>query len=360
MDQFNMSMPGEPQIGLPGNHVVARIKQEAGIEMQLGPLAAIGISAGLNFLGGMSARKSQSKQRKAEEAWLKKKYEEYDYPSWIMQSKKLHSDWKHKQAGIEIARENEDLLHGYKTQNAQNQYNQALAIHQFQKDKLAAQYDKSEELFNKSLGLNERSADAAKSDIDRKWEETVQEFTYEDENLIIQNVLEAGQQRARGRAGVTAQKTQQARLMELGTDQAINLQSLMSAGLQKDADLRDIQYQKDAADMQADARRMLKPMAAPGPVKPLIAPKGIFQDLRALEDFDYGMAPLRGVAQTQVPSWGSVLANAAGAGLSAYATYSTGKSSFNAPSSGGHSAMDYYSGGGSNPWGSMTETVIGG
>ena len=80
--------------------------------------------------------------------------------------------------------------------------------------------------------------------------------------------------------------------------------------------------------MQADARRMLKPTRAPGPVKPLIAPKGIFQDLRALEDFDYGMAPIKGVAQTQVPSWGSVLANAAGAGLSAYATYSTGKSSF--------------------------------
>ena len=286
------------------------------------------ISTGANLLSGFFDRRSASKQRRAEEAWLKKKYEEYDYPSWMMQGDKLKADWKHKQAGIEIARQNEDLLHDYKTQNAQNQYNQALAIHQVQQEKLNAQYDKSEELFNKSLGLNERSADAARSDLDRKWEETVQEFTYEDENLIIQNVLEAGQQRARGRAGVTAQKTQQVRAFELGTDQAINLQSLMSAGLQKDADLRDIQYQKDAADMQADARRMLKPMAAPGPVKPLIAPKGIFQDLRPLEEFDFGVAPIQGIASTQVPSWGSVLANAAGAGLSAYATYTAGKSSF--------------------------------
>ena len=292
------------------------------------PATAVAVSAGFNFVKGIFGRRSQSKQRAAEEAWKKKLHEEYEYPSWIMQGKKLHADWKHKQAGIEIARQNEDLLHAYKTQNAQNQYNQALAIHQFQQDKLDAQYNKSEELYGKSLGLNERSADAAKSDLERKWQETVQEFTYEDENLIIQNVLAAGQQRARGRAGVTAQKTQQARLMELGTDQAINLQSLMSAGLQKDADLRDIQYQKDAADMQADARRMLKPMAAPGPVKPLIAPKGIFQDLRALEDFDYGMAPLPGVPQTQVPSWGSVLATAAGKSISAYAQYTSGKSSF--------------------------------
>ena len=355
-----MSMPGEPQIGLPGNHVVDRIKQESGIEMSLTGTEAFLFSAGANLISGFFGRKSASKQKNAEEAFLKKKYEEYDLPSWMMSAEKLDSDWRHKQDGINIAKYNEENLAIYKDKNARNQYNHALKIYDIQNQRLDEQYAKSEDLYNKSLGLNERSADAARSDLSRKWDETVQSFAYEDENLIIQNVLEAGQQRARGRAGVTAQKTQQARLMELGTDQAINLQSLMSAGLQKDADLRDIQYQKDAADMQADARRMLKPMAAPGPVKPLIAPKGIFQDLRALEDFDYGMAPIKGVAQTQVPSWGSVLANAAGAGLSAYATYSTGKSSFNAPSSGGHSAMDYYSGGGSNPWGSMTETVIGG
>ena len=92
------------------------------------PATAVAVSAGFNFVKGIFGRRSQSKQRAAEEAWKKKLHEEYEYPSWIMQGKKLHADWKHKQAGIEIARQNEDLLHGYKTQNAQNQYNQALAI----------------------------------------------------------------------------------------------------------------------------------------------------------------------------------------------------------------------------------------
>tara|TARA_R100001082_G_scaffold1936_1_gene1797 strand:- start:617 stop:1576 length:960 start_codon:yes stop_codon:yes gene_type:complete len=291
-------------------------------------------SVGIGLWSGAQNRKAAKDARAAEEAFLKKKYEEYDIPSWMMSVDKLEADWTHKQDGINIARANENLLADYKDANARAQYNHALKIHQIQKQRTDAQYAKSEELYNKSLGLNERSADAARSDLNRKWDETVQAFAYEDENLVIQNVLEAGQQRARGRAGVTAQKTQQARLMELGTDQAINLQSLMSAGLQQDADLRDIQYQKDAADMQADARRMLEPIEGPEPIAPLLTPRATFQNLRLLDAFDYGVPPIEGVATTQVPSWGSVLANAAGAGLSAYANYSAGQSSFD-PNYGG-------------------------
>ena len=331
MDQFNMSMPGEPQIGLPGNHVVDRIKQESSIEMSLTGTEAFLFSAGANLISGFFGRKSASKQKNAEEAFLKKKYEEYDLPSWMMSAEKLDSDWRHKQDGINIAKYNEENLAIYKDKNARNQYNHALQIYDIQNERLDQQFAKSEDLYNKALGLNERSADAARSDLSRKWDETVQSFAYEDENLIIQNVLEAGQQRARGRAGVTAQKTQQARLMELGTDQAINLQSLMSAGLQQDADLRDVQYQKDAADMQADARRMLKPIKGPAPIAPLRTPRARFQNLRELNLFDYGMPPIQGAAMTQVPSWGSVLASAAGAGLSAYASYSPGQNSFKPP-----------------------------
>ena len=310
---------------------------------------AIAAAAGLNFLGGMANRSSAKKARSAEEAFLKKKYEEYDLPSWMMSAEKLDSDWRHKQDGINIAKFNEENLAIYKDKNARNQYNHALKIYDIQNQRLDEQYAKSEDLYNKSLGLNERSADAARSDLDRKWDETVQSFAYEDENLIIQNVLAAGQQRARGRAGVTAQKTQQARLMELGTDQAINLQSLMSAGLQQDADLRDIQYQKDAADMQADARRMLKPIKGPAPIAPIKTPRARFQNLRELDLFDYGMPPIPGVAQTQVPSWGSVLANAAGAGISAYATYSAGQSSFNAPTGEAGATMNNWQWNSSNP-----------
>ena len=300
--------------------------------MAIDPVTGYVIGSAVSSLfGGIFGRSSAKKTKNAEEAFLKKKHEEYDLPSWMMSSDKLNADWRHKQDGINIAKYNEENLAIYKDKNARNQYNHALQIYDIQNERLDQQFAKSEDLYNKALGLNERSADAAKSDVARKWDETVQSFAYEDENLIIQNVLEAGQQRARGRAGVTAQKTQQARLMGSGTDQAINLQSLMSAGLQQDADLRDIQYQNDAADMQADARRMLKPIKGPEPIAPLKTPRGKFQNLRELDLFDYGMPPIMGAAMTQVPSWGSVLASAAGAGLSAYASYSPGQNSFKPP-----------------------------
>ena len=69
-DQFNMSMPGEPQIGLPGNHMLDRSKQESGVEMQWGWAAA---SFGLNVLGGLSAKSKAKKAKNAEEAFLQKK-----------------------------------------------------------------------------------------------------------------------------------------------------------------------------------------------------------------------------------------------------------------------------------------------
>lgn len=297
------------------------------------PLTVAAVAGGANLLSGFFGRRSASKARKAEEAFLKKKYEEYDYPSWLYQGMKLDADWQHKQDGIDIARENERLLGEYKTKNANNQYGHALAIHNFQQNKLNEQYEKSEKLYQGALGLNERSAQAAKDDLGRKWDETVMEYSYEDENRMIESLLADGAARAQGKAGVTAQKASQVRAMELGVDQAINHQSLMSAGLQTDADLRDIQYQKQAADMQADAQRMLKPRQAPGPIRPLAAPQGLFQDLRPLQQFDYGVAPIMGVATTQVPSWGSVLASAAGAGISAYAQYTPGKSGFDTPTS---------------------------
>ena len=57
--------------------------------MVLGIGAMIGISAGLNFLGGMSARSDARKARSKEEAFLLKKYEEYDLPGWEFGKQRL-------------------------------------------------------------------------------------------------------------------------------------------------------------------------------------------------------------------------------------------------------------------------------
>ena len=73
---------------------------------------------------------------------------------------------------------------------------------------------------------------------------------------------------------------------------------------------------------------MLRPEAPPEPLKPLATPVADYELPRELEDFDFGPQPIKGVSTTQVPSMLGVIANAAGAGFSAYAASTAGTSSF--------------------------------
>ena len=93
--------------------------------------------------------------------------------------------------------------------------------------------------------------------------------------------------------------------------------------------LKDIDKQHAAANLQAHAQRMLKPEKGPDPLVPLASVIPEFELPRELEDFDFGPQPILGVATTQVPSFGSVLANAASSGLSTYTATTAGGNNFN-------------------------------
>ena len=79
-----------------------------------------------------------------------------------------------------------------------------------------------------------------------------------------------------------------------------------------------------AAISAADAQRMLKPEAPPAPLRPAETPIADYIFPRYLQDFDFGPKPIMGIASTPVPSMGSVIANAAGAGFTAFANAYTG------------------------------------
>jgi hypothetical protein len=61
---------------------------------------------------------------------------------------------------------------------------------------------------------------------------------------------------------------------------------------------------------------MLKPEKGPAPLAPLSTPINDYELPRELQDFDFGVTPIRGMSSIQVPSWGSVFANAATSAVS--------------------------------------------
>ena len=307
-----MSMPGEPQIGLPGNHVVDRIKQEAGIEMQLGIGAAIGISAGLNFLGGLSARSSARSARAREEAFLKKKYEEYDLPGWEFGKQRLIANRDEQIRGIKLAAANELKLAKFKDANNLRNYQQRLKIANYEHQAKMGQFRKSESLYHRSV----------KEAMDQKQirdEETRANFAYQNEDRIIESIRLKSDLAATSQTGQSAVSEMQSMIASEGREISILTRNIISADRESRMQLRTFLT-------QADAQRMLRPTKAPDPLKPLKTPVSDRILPRALEEFDFGPKPIKGVSFQQVPSMFSTIASAASAGFSAYTTATYGGS----------------------------------
>ena len=277
------------------------------------------ISGGLNLLGGLFGRRSAKKQQDKEEAFLQQKYDEYDLPLWEMQRDRLIADRDELIRSIELKQANELKLAAFKDQNNLRNYQQQLKIRNYQIDQQNRLYHKSERLYGQSIQqANEQAA--------RQWRETKQKFAFQNEDKIIESIQKKGELAATSQTGRSAAKAFQSELYKRGRETAILTKSLISANEQTRSQLKDF-YRK------ADAQRMLRPEAPPEPLQPLPTPVADYEMPRALEDFDFGPQPIKGVSTVQVPSMGSVIAGAVGAGFSTYAQSTAGTTSFDPPAS---------------------------
>ena len=125
---------------------------------------------------------------------------------------------------------------------------------------------------------------------------------------------------AKGQSGQSAVENFQSQIAETGSELAILTRNIVSADRESRMQLRTFMT-------QADAQRMLRPTKAPDPLKPLKTPISDRILPRALEEFDFGPKPIKGVSTVAVPSIGSVLAGAASAGVSAFTTATYGGTS---------------------------------
>ena len=283
--------------------------------MTLGGTEAVLISAGLNLVGGLFGKKSASKQKKAEDAFYEKKWLEYDMPAWQMSKDKLISDRDWIIESIKLKQANEKKFADFKDQNNLRAYHQQLKIRTFQHEQQKRLYRKSEQLYGQSVQQAHEQAAI-------QMQETKQQFAFQNEDRIIESIQKKGELAATSQAGRSAVKAAQAELYDQGMQVAIMTESLISADRNTRMGLRDFLR-------KADAQRMLRPEAPPEPLKPLKTPLHDYQLPRALEDFDFGPKPIKGVSFTQVPSTLGILAGAASAGFSAYAAQTPGTNNFN-------------------------------
>ncbi len=219
---------------------------------------------------------------------------------------------------IKLDQRNERKFAVFKDANNMQAHNYATAIYNYENEQWNRQYQKSEELYKDALSLNARSAQLAREDEVRALQEERQKYAFKNEDSIIENLIETGTLVASGITGRSGMKAAQAQMAALGRNQAVMTASMVSATRNTQANIRNINHELMEANTVAKSRRMLKPEYGPAPVKPLATPISDYEFPRELQDFDFGPKPIRGQKTTFTPSWGSVFANAASSGLSAW------------------------------------------
>jgi len=288
--------------------------------------AELAVAYGVSQLvGGFFRRKSANKAKKEEDKFLDEK-EAIDNLSRDYRIDGLKAGRAESIRKIDHQKRNSRSAALFQDKLNKQKYDYSLKIRDHQIRQNERKYEKSEKLYGQAIDLNAREAASAKRSQMRELSEAVKEKAFANENRIIESLIARGESRVKS-GNSNNNKIGQAQLFALGQNMAVDAESLFSAKINTGEAIRDIDRNWEQADVNADARRMLKPEDPPMPPSPLITQLPEFLYPRELQEFDFGPPVLRGHNSVQVPSWGSIFADAAASGISMYANNYQGTSS---------------------------------
>ena len=171
-------------------------------------------------------------------------------------------------------------------------------------------YNKSQQMYQQQLSFNSMAAKQARNAEYRKLQDSINEFAFKNQDVVIQAMEQEGTARARGQAGRSAGKSVQAVQAALGRNQAILAESLLSAQLDTKAALKKIANDKYGADLQAWAQKLIKPEKKPDPFAPIRTPRTKFLKPRKLKKFDFGPKPVAGAQASSMGGWVDAISGA--------------------------------------------------
>ncbi len=278
------------------------------------------VAAGAAVVGAISGKKSADKAAKTQNEYTQRQFE-YDTEMWEMGKEKLAADWAFAYDTYELRKKNEQKIADYTDAMNLRRYNYDLKIVKAQNEANKKAYAKSEYLYGQQLNFNHQAAADAAEEALIKQQEINQEIAFKNTDSIIKSIEAQGELAVTAQAGGSASKQAQALLAAKGRNEAQLSESLFSSNRSTYMALKSISRDKYGADLAAFANKMMKPGTVPDPIKPLPTPVAEFQPPRPLEDYDFGVAPIKG-AKAHGGSWLSVASSAIGgiasAGMSEY------------------------------------------
>ena len=221
---------------------------------------------------------------------------------------------------FEADKENYRRQREYEWETAIKQWQYNSEIQDFQYLQTARQYLSSVENTELQLTYNSIAAREAQEQEQASLAEILNSDAFQREGMLIERLQNEGRA-ALLQAGGSRSKAIQSTIAEQGRNAAILSASLMSAGMQSQRNMRDIEMGRYADDLKARSAMMIEPERLPDIPQPIKPPERVFvEPMKATAGFT--PAPMQ---QSIFAPLMSGVAGAAQAGLSAMNTYYTTK-----------------------------------
>jgi len=325
-------------------------------------MALIGAAIGIgSTIFGAASKSSSASKANSEAKKAAKEQHKYNKQVWRDNKLKLEADRKFTIEGIEIDKRNDKTLADLKDRQSLDRYEFDLKIRQMQMKNSSNQFAKSNQLYGSQLGFNSTAFNTAQAAEQQKMNDAMSQAAFQNEDLYVQGLQQSGTALARGMAGKSVGKQRQSLNAQLGRNQNIVMQNLLSSRSEMRSNIANIAMQKEGADIQAFANLMIPADAPPEVMEPYATPLPEYQMPRELEKFDFGPEPIKGAAaqvSTSAPwlnALGSVstsLVSAFNNGPSGFGGYGGGGSiSTNSGAFGGSSSIASAGGFGSGLFG---------
>lgn len=237
---------------------------------------SLAFGVGSSILGNNERRSSESKQYalQKKQASLNNRYQTQQYKYDWQEAKRAY---QYNLQSVALDRQNEAAKRQWSDQTSLLEWQHGMAIRDYEYGMQMRAYNKSEETFRQQLNFNNMAAQVAMESEDRWLDERFKETAFANQDIMVQMLQEEGKAGLL-QNGRSAGKAVQSALAQAGRNQAILVESLVSAQKQSAVNRNKIQTDKYGADLMAEANRMLKPEIAPALPKPIPLPEAIFQD----------------------------------------------------------------------------------
>lgn len=277
-------------------------------------IAAAAVMGGISAISGAS---SQNEARRLEQQRINRQFK-YDKRLDRYNWQQTKRDYRYRLGDVQNQRANNEANLQYLEETARRNYQYDLQIRDFDYKNQLRQYKESERIYGLQRGANAQAAALARQSEENRFNEIMKGMAFEQQDMLVKMLQEEGQSIARGVSGRSASKQIASVIAGYGRNQAILEESVLSARRDSNMAMRQIEQERYQADLNADSRRMLKPLLAPAPMAPLAMPRPNLLDPMKPKR---GPKPIKGVNTVQGASGFSVANNFINAGLNAYTMF---------------------------------------